>query len=140
LLNSGNVVFRAGRGAPNTHADRIAAALIERLGVPANTLVLPSQTLEAAIADNPFAARIDDPSRMMVGFFIDDTDRSSFEALKREFPDEFFAIGTHACYLLCIDGILESRIANALAGAKFRDRVTARNWATTLKLHAMVSG
>ncbi len=137
LLNSGNVVFRAGRGTSKTHADRIAAALIERMGVSAKTLVLSSKTLESAIVENPFTARTDDPSRMLVGFFIDDTDQSPLKTLKREYPDELFAIGAHACYLLCADGILESRIGNALAGAKFRDRVTTRNWATTLKLQAL---
>lgn len=139
LLNSGNVVFEAGRSAPAANAARIAAALAERTGVSANTLVLQARTLNAVVAGNPFAEHIDDPSRMLVGFYIHGTDRAPFEALRREFPDESFALGEHACYLQCDDGILESRIADALGGSKFRDRVTARNWATVVKLQALVA-
>jgi uncharacterized protein (DUF1697 family) len=74
-----------------------------------------------------------------IGFYLDGADRAPFEALRRECPDEAFALGAHACYLWCPDGILESRIGEALGGSKFRDRVTARNWATTLKLQALAA-
>lgn len=138
LLNSGNVVFETARGASTTDAKRIAAALVERTGVAANVLVLDAATLAAAIADNPFTDRCDDPSRLLVGFRIGG-DLAPFEALRRDFADESFAIGEHACYLWCPDGILASRIGDALAGPKFRDRVTTRNWATALKLQAMAA-
>ena len=139
LLHSGNVVFEGGRTSAVADATRIAAALIERTGVSANTLVLTAATLDAAIADNPFVDRIDDPSRMLVGFHLEGHDRAPLEALRRDHPDEAFALGAHACYLWCPDGILDSRIGDALSGAKFRDRITARNWATTLKLQALAA-
>ena len=136
LLNSGNVVFDPGRGTPAGHAKRIAAAVEARIGVAAPVLVLPARILDAAIAGNPFDGRADDPSRLLVGFYLDD-DRAPFDALAQTHPGEAFAIGTDACYAWCPDGILESAVAAALGGAKFRDRVTARNWATVLKLQAM---
>jgi uncharacterized protein (DUF1697 family) len=137
LLNSGNVVFEAGRSSPAANAKRIAAALERHAGFSANTLVLDGATLHAAVEGNPFADRIDDPSRMLVGFYMD-ADTTPFESLRRESRDANFAVGEHACYLWCPDGILESPIGDTLAGAGFRDRVTTRNWATTLKLLAMV--
>lgn len=136
LLNSGNVVFNAGRGTPAHHATRIAAAVEARIGVSTNTLVLPGNALDAAIDRNPFGERADDPSRLLVGFYLDD-DRAPFEALAKAHPGEAFAVGADACYVWCPDGILDSPVAAALGGAKFRDRVTARNWATVLKLQAM---
>lgn len=136
LLNSGNVVFDAGRGTPASHAKRIATAVEDRIGVSTNTLVLPARALEAAIDGNPFGDRADDPSRLLVGFYLDD-DRAPFEALAEAHPGEPFAVGDDACYVWCPDGILDSAVASALGGAKFRDRVTARNWATVLKLQAM---
>jgi uncharacterized protein (DUF1697 family) len=139
LLNSGNVVFEGGRTSVDADAKRIAAALTARIGVSANTLVLTATTLDAAIADNPFAERIDDPSRMLVGFHLDGRDRTPLDTLRRDHPDEAFALGAHACYLWCPDGILASRIGDALSGAKFRDHITARNWATTLKLQALAA-
>jgi uncharacterized protein (DUF1697 family) len=137
LLNSGNVVYAAGRSAATRDAERIAAAVAGRTGVVANVLVLDAATLDAVAAANPYANDADDASRLLVGFHLGD-DRAPFEALQREHPDERFALGEHACYLWCPDGVLESRIGDALSGAKFRDKVTARNWATVLKLKALL--
>jgi uncharacterized protein (DUF1697 family) len=138
LLNSGNVVFQGGRSAPAGSAKRIAAALTKRTGIVANALVLESRTLMAVIAGNPFADLTDDHSRLLVGFHVD-AERAPFEALKREFASEAFAVGADACYLHCPDGILHSRIGDALVGPKFRDRVTTRSWATALKLEALAA-
>ena len=139
LLNSGNVVFETARGTPAENARRIAAALVERTSIEANVRVLEAATLAAVIAGNPFVDRCDDPSRLLVGFRID-ADRTPLETLQRDFADEAFAIGDDACYLWCPDGILASRIGEALGGSKFRDRITARNWATVMKLQAMIAG
>lgn len=137
LLNSGNVVYAPGRSATARDAERIAAAVAERTGVSANVLVLEAATLDAVATANPYANDADDPSRLLVGFMLGD-DRAPFEALQRAHPDERFALGERACYLWCPDGLLDSRIGDALSGAKFRDRVTARNWATVLKLQALL--
>lgn len=137
LLNSGNVVFEAGRSSPAANARRIAAALERHAGFTANTLVVDDATLRAVVEGNPFVERIDDPSRMLVGFYIGG-DATPFQSLHRESRNPDFAVGAHACYLWCPDGILESPVGETLAGAGFRDRVTTRNWATTQKLLALV--
>lgn len=137
LLNSGNVVFEAGRTTPAANARRIATALERHAGFTANTLVLDGKTLRAVVEGNPFVERIDDPSRMLVGFYIDG-DATPFHALHRESRNPDFAVGAHACYIWCPDGILESPVGETLAGTGFRDRVTTRNWTTTLKLLALV--
>lgn len=54
-------------------------------------------------------------------------------------PPEQFAIGSQAAYLLCANGILESKAGAALLG-KVGKSATTRNWATVLKLHALVNG
>ena len=51
-------------------------------------------------------------------------------------PPERFAIGKHAAYLYCGDGILKSKAGEALLGKGGR-RATTRNFATTLKLLAL---
>lgn len=139
LLNSGNVVFEGGRGSCAGNAAKIGKVVAERCGVNANVRVLGAKDLDAAIAGNPFAGRIDDSSRMLLGFFAEGADRKPFEALKAAHPHEAFALGAHACYLWCPDGILESRIGEALVGPKFRESVTTRNLGTSLKLQAMAA-
>ena len=138
LLNSGNVAYAAGRSATARDAERICAAVAERSGITTRVLVLEAATLDAIAAANPYANDADDASRLLVGFLLGD-DRAPFEALQRAHPGERFAVGEHACYLWCPDGILDSRIGDALSAAPFRDRVTARNWATVLKLKALLA-
>jgi uncharacterized protein (DUF1697 family) len=137
LLNSGNVVFDAGRDSTAADAKRIADALIVHTGVAANAVVLSADALDAAIAGNPFLQRMDDPSRMLVGFIAEGADRALLRTLVESAVDEHVALGADALYLWCADGILESAFAAKLVGPKFRDLVTSRNWSTVLKLQAL---
>ncbi|MEQ1511108.1 MAG: DUF1697 domain-containing protein [Lysobacteraceae bacterium] len=137
LLNSGNVVFDAGRSTTATNAKRIVAALTGHTGVSANAVVVGSKTLDAAIACNPFLDRMDDPSRMLVGFIAESADRAPLQALVESAVDEHVALGADALYLWCPDGILDSAFATKLVGPKFRDLVTSRNWSTVIKLQAL---
>jgi uncharacterized protein (DUF1697 family) len=141
LLNSGNVVFDAGRSAAAANAKRIAAALIETTGVTANTLVLTAAELDAATAGNPFLDRMDDPSRMLVGFIAAGADRKPLQTLvDKAATDEQVALGADALYLWCPNGILESAFAGKLVGPALRDIVTSRNWSTVLKLQSLAAG
>ena len=141
LLNSGNVVFDAGRSSTAGNAKRIAAALIQSTGVSANTLVLTAAELDAAAAGNPFLDRMDDPSRMLVGFIAAGADRKPLQALvDKAAANEHVALGTNALYLWCPDGILESAFADKLVGPAFRDSITSRNWSTVLKLQSLAAG
>ena len=139
LLNSGNVVFEAGRSSTTSNAKRIGSALIEATGVSANTLVLTAAELDAAAAGNPFLGRMDDPSRMLVGFMTAGADRAPLQALVDSVADEYVALGADALYLWCPNGILESAFATKLVGPKFRDLITSRNWSTVCKLQALAS-
>jgi uncharacterized protein (DUF1697 family) len=135
------VVFDAGRSTTATNAKRIAGALIDYTGVAANTVVFSANTLRAAIAGNPLLDRMDDPSRMLVGFITDNADRAPLHALvDAAAADGNAALGPNAFYLWCPDGILESKSAQTLIGPSLREIVTSRNWSTVLKLHALTEG
>jgi uncharacterized protein (DUF1697 family) len=140
LLNSGNAVFRAAARPPQEHATAIAAAIARGLGVTVPTLVFTADTIAAIVAANPFAAEVEDPARLLVAFA---QERASLRALAplaaHAGPDDAFAIGADAAYLHCRGGILDSPLASALLG-KAGAALTTRNWATTLKLHALLQG
>lgn len=141
LLNSGNVVFEAGRSSTKTSAKRIGDALVDATGVSANTIVLTAAGLDAAAAGNPFLDRMDDPSRMLVGFITAGAERAPLQALvDAAGADEHVALGPDALYLWCPDGILDSAFGAKLVGPKFRDLVTSRNWSTVRKLQALAAG
>lgn len=138
LLNSGNVVLTAGRTSAATIGQRIERAIDERLGVTARVTVLTREELDAAIDANPLASASSDPSRMLVGVLANPADRTRLEPLAaQDWTPEAMALGPRVAYLWCVDGILESPAATAVNRA-LGDAVTARNWATMLKLHELL--
>ena len=138
LLNSGNAVFDARGGNAAGHAKRLKAAILEQAGVDCEVIVKTAADLAAAIAEHPLRRHADDAARMQVMFMQDAATLALLKPLEAtDWAPEAFAVGQHAAWLWCADGIIESRIAKA-AGKILRDRGTARNWATVEKLQAMV--
>jgi uncharacterized protein (DUF1697 family) len=138
LLNSGNVVFSAPR------ADAKAAAKIEKAiaashGFTSRVVVVTSNQLDAIVDENPFEEAESNPSRFLVTVLYDHADRARLAPLaKQDWGAERLALGTHAVYSWCADGILESRSLVAL-NKVLGDAGTSRNWATIRKLQAMMS-
>jgi uncharacterized protein (DUF1697 family) len=135
LLNSGNVIFDG--PVRSTTAGRIEKAIESRLGVSARVTVLTALELATAVAENPLGKVANDPSRFLVAFLARPADRKHLVSLARQdWKPEALAVGKHVVYLWCADGILKSPAAEAV-NRVLGDRVTARNWATTIKLHAL---
>ena len=138
LLNSGNAVFRAPRGTPARHSADIAAAISARLKVDVPVIVKSAGELAAIIADNPIEADLAQHARLLVAFVQDAKSLGSLAAITSlVVPSEQFAIGSNAAYLFCAAGILESKAGEALLG-RVGKCATTRNWATVLKLQALV--
>jgi uncharacterized protein (DUF1697 family) len=137
LLNSGNAVFRAGKGTAARHASDIAAAITSQMQLNVPVIVKSAQELNAVASANPWASTAPDPSRLLVAFAQDKQALGSLDAIRKLVvaPEEF-VIGPHAAYLHCVSGILESKAGKALLG-KAGQTVTTRNWATVLKLQAL---
>ncbi|MCW5634025.1 MAG: DUF1697 domain-containing protein [Rubrivivax sp.] len=140
LLASGNAVFRAARGSGRQHAAAIAKALAEGLGIEVPVIVKSASELAAIVEGNPLAGEAPDPSRLLVAFAADAAGLATLAPVgELAVPPERFVLGTHAAYLHCPAGILASRAGEALLGRAGRG-ATTRNWATTLKLHALAGG
>jgi uncharacterized protein (DUF1697 family) len=141
LLNSGNAVFRAAGAlaiqSPARHAAAIAAALADTFQLNVPVMVKTAEELAVAVAQNPLQVGAD-PSRLLVGFAATAqrlAGLASLDAVVR--PPEQFVVGQSAAYLHCPSGILESAAGKALL-ARSGEGVTSRNWATVLKLQALV--
>lgn len=138
LLNSGNVVFTAPQGSAAGAAARLEGALTEQIGVSSRVTVLTAAEVARIVADNPLLEVATDPSRLMVSVLNDRADRPRLDALlKEDWAPETLAVGDRVAYTWCPQGVLESRLAATLARA-LRDSITTRNWATVLKLHALM--
>ena len=136
LLNSGNAVFRAGKGTPARHASDIAAAISDKLQIEVPVIVISARELAAIVLENPLATVAPDPSRLLVAFIQDAKALSSLAVIASfVVPPERFAVGRKAAYLLCPNGIVGSKAGAALLG-KAGQGATTRNWATVLRLQA----
>lgn len=139
LLNSGNVVFTAPASAKGDPAARIEEAIATTLGVSSRVTTRSSEQIDRVVAANPFAKVADDAARYLVGFLSDPADRRKLGALTREnWAPDALALGDGVVYMWCAGGILESPLGNAV-GKLLGDAVTSRNWATLLKVRALLA-
>jgi uncharacterized protein (DUF1697 family) len=138
LLNSGNIVFRGPKGQAAAAAQRIEAAIPGAFGFESKLTVLDATQWAELVADNALLAQMTDPSRLLVAIWRNARAREGVEKLAGQdwLPDQL-ATGRHGGYLWCGDGILASKAVVALDKA-VRDEVTSRNWATVLKIGALL--
>ena len=140
LLNSGNGMFRSAARSTANHAKAIGARLRESLGVSTLVVVKSSAELLTAVAENPILLPEKEHSRLLVAFAQDEAAIQALTVLLPMLrPPERLHIGSHAAYLHCAGGSLESEAGSALLGKLGRE-VTTRNWATVLKLKALLAG
>jgi uncharacterized protein (DUF1697 family) len=140
LLNSGNIVYNAGRVAPGKAAARIELALVAELAVSARVTVLTAQELSEVIAENPLLDVADNHSHLLVAVLSDPADRTKLTPLlKHDWAREALAVGKRVAYIWSPDGVLASQAAEAV-NRTLGDAVTTRNWATVMKLHALAQG
>lgn len=137
LLNSGNAVFTSSGRSTAKHAEAIASALHQRLGITTPTIVKSAAELAAIVQAAPVVPPETDHSRFLVAF------APNPDALQALVPlqalaegQERFEVKAEAAYLHCPAGLLESKVGEALLGKAGRG-VTTRNWGTVLKLCAL---
>jgi uncharacterized protein (DUF1697 family) len=138
LLNSGNAVFESTGKSSSAHAKRIQDAILEHFALDVPVIVKSAKELAAIEAENKLAAIATDPSRFLVAFTPDGKSLKALAPIAAlvKAPERIH-LGENAVYLWCANGILESKAANALLG-KVGRVATTRNWATVLKLHALL--
>ena len=138
ILNSGNVLYTAPGIAPDEAGARIEAALLAKTGVSSRIIVLTGEEVAEAIDGNPLGEVTENPSRFLVAVLRGPAERARLEPLlKEDWGTDAFALGRRVAYMWCKDGVLESRLPEALARA-VGDAATTRNWSTMLKLRALV--
>ena len=138
LLNSGNAVFSADATPADELAQRIRAEVARKLGVDALVIVKSERDVASIVADNALTKVATDDSRLLVAMT---NDTKAIAALKkfagRSWGEERMHLGKQAAYLWCANGILESKVAEALL-SDLKDIGTTRNWATLNKIHALM--
>jgi uncharacterized protein (DUF1697 family) len=139
LLNSGNAVFATTATGARTASTRIEQALVKRLGIASRVIVFSADELRAVIAANRLVKLSNNPSRLMVGFLASAGHVARVEPLiKQDWGAERLGLGPRVVYFWIPEGFAKSALSAAV-GKALGDAVTVRNWATVLKLEAMVA-
>ena len=141
LLNSGNAVFVAEHGTPTRMAEDIAKALSRNMKLEVPVVVKSAEQWSDIVAGNKLAKSVTEPSRLLVAVAQDSPALNALAMLKPlATPPEQFMLGKYAAYLHCPSGILKSRAGKALLGNldRIEGAATTRNWATVLKLQALL--
>jgi uncharacterized protein (DUF1697 family) len=138
LLNSGNAVFASSARSGSKHARAIAAAVQAAFGVSTPVIVKSAAELAAIIRGNPIVPPESEHSRFLVAFGQEEAALHALRTLPLlAQPPERFVITGEAAYLHCPAGLLKSKVGKALLGTVGKT-VTTRNWATVLKLGALL--
>jgi uncharacterized protein (DUF1697 family) len=140
LLQSGNVVFAAGRETRTALEARIAASLAEEMGVAVEVLVRTAAEIEAVLAANPLPAEASaDPSHLLVMFLkarLGKADAAKLAALPT--VGELIHPGRDELTLYYPPpGIGRSKLTGAVIEKALGTVGTARNWTTLTKISAL---
>lgn len=139
LLNSGNAVGAHSGRCAGALATRVQAAIQAELALDVPVLVKSAAEFNAAVADNPYRGLpAAEHPQLLLAFTQDAATLQPLQAVAPLVqPPEQLHIGRHAAYLRCANGILQSQAAVALLG-KLGSGVTTRNWATVVKIRAVL--
>ena len=140
-LQSGNVVFRGGRGSLPAIARRIETALQERAGVEARVILRTAADLRHVVAGNPFSiAR--DPSRLLVAFLDGELSHEAQAALQKaaEAGGEELHFAGREIYIYFPEGAGTSKLMNAMTEKKLGVAATTRNWNSVNALLRLAEG
>lgn len=136
LLNSGNIVFDA-VVRPVNAAQEIEAAIALHLGVSARVFVFACDDVAGIIADNPLLQVATDHARLFAFLLAGEPQRAlAADLCRQDWAPETMALGRHAAYVWCPQGLLDSAAAVAL-GKRLGDGATSRNWNTMIKLDGL---
>jgi uncharacterized protein (DUF1697 family) len=139
FIQSGNVIFDAPAGAPGI-CDAIKAKIEKRYGYRTPLILRTSAQLHKTIRENPFLKAGADEKLLYVYFLADPPKASAIATLDpaRSAPDAFHVHGQEI-YLHLPNGMARTKLTNAYFDSKLSTICTARNWATVLKLAAMMA-
>ena len=135
LLNSGNVVFTTKRAITGP---KVRQAILAATGVDSRTIVLTADDWRTVMRENPLLDVAHDLTRLLAYVTTDASVLPKLAALRSsKWTPEILAIGSRAAYVWSPEGLLGGKLFEHI-GKLMRDDVTARNWATMMKIESLL--
>jgi uncharacterized protein (DUF1697 family) len=140
-LQSGNVLFKAGKQAPEKLAAAIQARIAQDFGLTVPVLVLTAAQLAHIVQANPLWSAGDDETLFHCSFLWQAVSGQHFSALKLPaVAGEQAQLQGSAVYLHCPHGYGKTKLNNSYFERALGVPATTRNWRTVLALHALCNG
>jgi uncharacterized protein (DUF1697 family) len=134
-IQSGNVVFTAGRAETSQLADKISEAIKAGFGFDVSVIVLTAAEMQTIIENNPLEDGSKDSAFLHVTFLSENPaafDIKTIDAKKQ--GDEEIVISGKAVYLYCPHGYGKTKLTNTFLESKLQVAATTRNWKTVTEL------
>jgi uncharacterized protein (DUF1697 family) len=139
-IQSGNLVFEAGRVSPKASADRLEKAIARQFGFAVDVVVRTAPQWKRYASGSPFpeAARIR-PSLLLLGLSKQPCPRGAAAVLaERATQGERIEIVGDAIWVDFVKSVGKSKLTPAVFDRAAGSPVTARNWRTVLRLNEML--
>lgn len=138
-IQSGNVIFKAGKGSPATLCGKIETRFHKEFGFSSPVILRTPEEMKDAIGKNPFLTEKGiDVSRLHITFLAQLPSKDAakkVEALKSP-PDQLRVVGREI-YLYCPEGYGNTKLHNNALEKAVGVAATTRNWNTVNKLWEM---
>jgi uncharacterized protein (DUF1697 family) len=131
-IQSGNVVFKTGRGSAAALSKKIEAAILRDFGHSVSVIARTADELDRTIAANPFLKEPNvDPEKLHVMFLSEEPALSALEKLQSltMAPDQFRSLGRELHFYLP-NGVAESVLMKKPVDRILAVATTTRNWRT----------
>ena len=138
-IQSGNVVFNAGRSSTLQISKNIAERIAKEFGIRAPVVTRTSAEMGSMIKSNPFLkTKAIDPAKLHVTFLTDAPEPAALRKLGEVAAgaDEFRSCGREI-YLYCPNGYGNTKLSNNTLEKILGSPATTRNWNTVNKLYEM---
>ena len=139
-IQSGNVVFSAGRSVAAAVPGTVGRAIFDSFGFDAPLILRTASAFTGIIHRHPFVEICDDPRQLFVGFLAD---RPTAGAVRRmdpsRSPHDRMEVHGGEIYLMLTKGVSGSRLTSDWLDRTLNTTCTVRNWQTVNRLAAMLA-
>lgn len=139
-LQSGNVVFKAGKGSPADLTDKIEKRILRDFGFPVTVVLRTAAELKETIRDNPFLKEKGIDATKLHVTFLSEAPASVERLASLDSGSDRFRHSGKEVHLHCPDGYGRTKLSNNALEKALSVRATTRNWNTVNRLCEMSSG
>lgn len=132
-VQSGNVVFKSGSSAARL-ASTVEKEIERTFGARIAVLLRTQAQLSRTVAANPYAGKVDDPTKLHVTFLAAKPSAALVRALPTTDPSGEFRVVGREIFGYFPNGYGRTKLTNAFFERKLQAVATSRNWRTVTKL------